>query len=170
MTGTPAANLTLMQQSTRAHRDRHKTFANLKLSMFIITKTPWAYSPRLKAQSGDIRHLGPCLCVIFEGHRDNTDFRHRMIRLGLKQDLRMEEVLDEHPGVLEWPRSAAQDFCTATFQYVACLKRLQAHFASLSPSRKLFNVTIKAHYLAHGGYQALWIHPRAGWCYGGKTS
>ena len=168
MTQTPAANLISIQQRLRAHKDRNKTFANLKLCMFIDADKPWNGYPRLKGQSAEIRHLGPALCSIFEELMDANDFTHCMMRLGLKQSIRMEELLDDNPGMVEMPPDAAQEFRSATFQYLACLKRLQAHFINQLPPRKLSNVTIKSHYLAHGAHQALWRHPRAGWCHGGE--
>ena len=164
----PSRNIKIIQDRLRAHADRHRTFTNLKLSMFVDADKPWHFQPKLKGQAAEIRHFGPFLCSVFEDYMDANDFSQRMMRLGLKQSIVMEEILDDNPGVLRLPPAAAQNYRKATFQYLACLKRLNAHFQAAVPPCKRFNVTIKSHYMVHSADQALWIHPRAGWCYGGE--
>jgi hypothetical protein len=163
---TPSANLVRIMETVKTHSDRLKTFANLKLSMFVNVAEPHAHQPKLKGRAAEIRHFGPCLLQVFEQQMDADNPTHRTVRLGLKHSIRMEDIMNDHPGVLKLPDEDGVAFRKAGYNYLACLKKLERHFSG--QDRKLFNVTIKAHYIAHGCDQALWIHPRVGWCYGGE--
>ena len=49
-----------------------------------------------------------------------------------------------------------------------CTMRLGDHYSKLAPAKRLFNMTIKAHYLAHTILQSQWLNPKLGWCYSGE--
>lgn len=97
---------------------------------------------------------------------DGTNQQHKMVRLALKASCGIESVLDAHPRAVRLPEAAAREFQAAVRAFLLCSNALAGHFAAAN--LKLFNITIKFHYLAHCADQAQWMNPRLGWCYAGE--
>lgn len=92
--------------------------------------------------------------------------QHRQIRVALKASVAVEAVLDAYPRAPALPAEAVSDLSNAIAAFLTCGNALSSHYASLG--QKLFNVTIKFHYLAHAAAQAHHLNPRLGWCYAGE--
>ena len=144
-------------------RDR---FQNLKLSMFTDPASPRTSFPKLKGRATEIRHLGPSLLRLWSEKMDQNSATHKQVRLALKASCAFEEVLGAHKTSVRLPASAVAEVQAATRSFLLCLTALATHHQAAGA--KLFNVTIKCHYLAHAGDMASGLNPRLGWCYLGE--
>ena len=81
----------------------------------------------------------------------------------------MDAILDAHPPALypKLPRDAAAEFEACAFDSLALATAVANHYMVIDPKR-LFNVTIKCHYIAHIGERAKYINPRLAMCYSGE--
>ena len=159
----------LVPPSTDPFRQECKVtcrFGNLKLSMFTDPTKPRAAFPKLKGRAAEIRHLGPALLHFWEQRMDPASPQHKMVHMALKASCAIETILDAYPRAVRLPEEAVADFHSAVQAFLACSNALSAHFAAAG--QKLFNITIKYHYLAHAAEQAKWLNPRLGWCYAGE--
>ena len=177
--GTPELNLQTVWNECKLWYKNHphharSAFGRIVLSMITNTAAPHETFPALKGRAAEVRHLGPALLHVWNlhRHRDGRDRSiHTTIYMGLQMSVKMETILDEHPRAIKLPVAAADDFANATFDYLACFTAAADWFcfsAPLGQRRKLFSITIKAHYVAHAALQARFINPRLGWCYAGE--
>ena len=143
-----------------------RSFNNMKRSMFTDPQKPRDKYLKLKGKAAEVKHLGPALLHAWSSIMDQECMRHKQIRLALRASVGMDAILDAHPQDIKLPPTAAEEFESCGFTFLACLTALGNHYASVG--LKLFNITIKAHYLLHGVLNAKYINPRLGWCYGGE--
>ena len=149
-------------------------FANLKLSMFTDPDEPMKTSPKMKGTASEVRALGPALLHVWERlvpTTDATPMWKRHVHLALKHSCRIEEILGANSESLTFDDDDAAAFAKSTFRMLLGYNAARAFFAEELPpdeQLKLFNVTIKFHYMAHIGLLAKWYNPRVGWCYGGE--
>ena len=144
-------------------RDR---FGNLKLSMFTSPESPWAAFPKLKGRASEVRSLGPALTRFWESQMDRGSAVHKQVHLALRASCALEDVLTLHKDDIRLPPTAAAEIKRAIHAFLTRLTALGAHFHNTGT--KLFNITIKAHYLAHVAEISEWWNPRLGWCYAGE--
>jgi hypothetical protein len=138
-------------------------FTNMKLSMF---RSPGDTYPKLKGKAAEVRKLGPALLHVFEKHMQSPKMQHKQIRLALRCSCRMEEIVDDHPLEVVWPNAVAEEYLANCYNFLAlatCLANM-----SMQTGEKLFNITIKFHYLLHVALQARYLNPRLSWTYSGE--
>ena len=144
----------------REHRC-HNRFQNLRLSMF----EKEAHYPRLKGKAAEIRSLVPALRDI-AGELLGASRTHRAIKLALGASATMEEILDAHAAEPVLPRDDVVRFQQAAFRYLQLQTMLAAE--SAAAGALLWQVTVKAHWLAHGALLSGVMNPRLGWTYAGE--
>ena len=149
-----------------AKRNGIKTYSNMRQSMFTNPLAPHGQFPRLKGRAAEIRALGKPLAHVWEMYRNPTDMQHTQVSLALRKNIAMEDILEDNKSNIVLPRLEYERFRRAGFDFLVLFNALGGHFAELG--RKLFNVTIKAHYVGHGILRARHINPRWGWCYSGE--
>lgn len=144
-------------------------FGNLTLGMFSDTDRPFATFPRLKGTASEIRALGPALLAAWNHYMDMSNEQNKQVKVALQCSIAMDRVLDAHP-----PREpilsadGAATFVRASWTFLALFTALARHFV-FDHGRKLFNVTIKAHMLAHLALRAAeGLNPRTAWCFMGE--
>ena len=95
--------------------------------------------------------------------------QQQQISAALECNVKMEEIINEHRDCIRYPRDVYLEFKEAGFNFLMLFSSLGTYYAEFNvPAKKLFDVTIKAHMLAHGILDAEWINPILGWCYAGE--
>ena len=136
-------------------------FQNLTLKMF--ENEPF---PCLKGKAAEIRHFGAPLLCAFKEYMDRGDQTQRQVCLALELVCRMEQIVDDHRETYKWPEPIAKEFekCTVTFCQLSTAIGNAFHDRGV----KLFNYTIKYHYLLHIGLMCHFLNPVLAWCYQGE--
>jgi len=97
---------------------------------------------------------------------DGADAQHRKIKLALQKCVKIDRLIDA-PGnefVMEGDTLAAYQ---NAIRYFLVLQNSLAKYYN-TRSIRIFDITIKSHYLAHSGIQAAWLHPKKAYCYKGE--
>ena len=136
--------------------------------MFCNAEYPDKFYPRLKGKAAETRNLARPLLEVWRLHMDRTSMQHKQIELALDYSGRMEEIVDGHSGTPRLPRAAREELLEKGFLFLQLFNALADHYSRLAPAKRLFNMTIKAHYLAHTILQSQWLNPKLGWCYSGE--
>lgn len=92
--------------------------------------------------------------------------QHVQISMLSKRSIDMDNLLFMNK---DRPRLPAEDraaFFKAGTEYLVLFNALGQH--NVNEGLRLFNVTIKAHYLFHCVLRSEFFNPRFGWCYGGE--
>jgi hypothetical protein len=143
-------------------------YRTLNLAMFTNPRSPGEAFPRLKGKAAEIRSLGPALLATWGHYMDQGNLQHRQVRTALRCSCTMDEVLDRNPA--HAPALDAGDgaiFADAAWGYLQLFSALSVHY--VQTGRKLFNVTIKAHFLGHLALRAAaGANPRTAWCFMGE--
>lgn len=168
----PARNMVTIMRELRAYWKTHATlghFQGITLSMFSVENDPERKQPQLKGTSGEIKRLSKALLHVFKAHKRRGFATHAEIGLMLKKWIEMDDILDEHPGHIfpKLPPTVADTFENLAFDSLALLTSVAGHYMRVDP-KPLFNVTVKAHMLAHCGIHARFLNPRLAICYGGE--
>eukprot|EP00959_Pyramimonas_sp_CCMP1952_P417728 8751885-Pyramimonas_sp.AAC.1 len=74
----------------------------------------------------------------------------------------MERILGECKTDDRWPLEVRSEFRTEGFKFLVLFSALGRHYATQAPAQKLFDVTVKAHYLGHAILQSWWQNPILG--------
>ena len=166
--GAASANMfTVWAKMKRfATRKKINTFSNLLVSMFCDHNKPHDAYPKLKGRAAEVRNLVEPLLHVWEEHCDKRVVQHVQITLLLQRSMDMGNILSSNKDEVVLPVSDRSHFKKVGFQYLVLFNALGNHYTSVG--KKLFNVTIKAHYVAHSILQAEYINPRLGWCYAGE--
>ena len=157
-------NVFYMSPEGRPHAAN--AYSNLTLSMCCQASDPTASAPQLKGRAAEICALTPGIHAAFDHFMDQNDEHHRKIRLCLKYSKSLDQIIHDHKEDDALPAAVALKFKKAVFNMLILYTDINKHAASLA--RRLFNVTIKAHYLLHIGIGAAYLSPRLGWCYKGE--
>ena len=96
------------------------------------------------------------------------DTQHKQIKIALGDSGRMEEIVDMHTDKPRLPPGHRAELLEIGFRFLTLFSALASHYARIVPARRVFNLTIKGHYLAHTILQSQWLHPKFGWCYSGE--
>ena len=144
-------------------------YAHMCLSMFCDGGDPPTRFPCLKGRAAECRHLGKALLRVWVAHMDNRHARHVQIRMALELSVEAEEILDAHPRDVRLPRVVGARMKECLLNYLILFNALGKYYTSAEGQGiQLFDVTVKAHYLAHIALMCVYINPRLGWCYAGE--
>ena len=146
--------------------DASTRFRNMRVGMFTKPSRWRNTMPKLKGRAVEIKHLGPALLYAFQRIHDPTDDYHKSIVLALKMSVKMDKIIDDHPSEFVLPATAARDFKAACFVYLNQFTLLADHYNK--DGAMIFNLTVKAHMLAHVGMRCDQLNPRRAWCFTGE--
>ena len=167
MPGTPAANVQHIMAEAKRIENHPNMFGSLSLSMFLEKKSePHLHYPKLKGKAAEVKTFLKPLCQIWQAHRDPTLMVHLQIELALQASLTMDRIADAHSTAHTLGGDDLVQFREALQTFLVCFSAAVAHYEA--EGLKVFNLTIKAHFLAHLYYQVPWLHPRHSWCYSGE--
>ena len=100
---------------------------------------------------------------------DPADTQHVQIRMVLEASVEMDTILDYNKAVPRLSADDYRDFRKAGFTMLLMFNALAKWYSEVrTPALKLFDITVKAHYLAHAVLMASVLNPRLGWCYAGE--
>ena len=91
---------------------------------------------------------------------------HRKIKLLLKPNNLLEDLIVEYRDAFCFPGEAASKFRSALDGYLLLQQELSRHFQDSEP--RLFTITEKCHFLQHLAMEAHFISPRLIWCFAGE--
>lgn len=139
-------------------------YNELRLSMF--QKNGPNLFPVLKGKAAELRHFAPALLYAATAFLSDTRRHEKLMKTMLQLAVRMEVVLDQNAGSYALPDRAQKEFehCASTF--VQINSALGHHFHP--QGLRLFNHTIKFHYMSHLSLISRRVNPRIGWCYSGE--
>ena len=167
MPGTPAANLQHILEEAKRLEQHPNMFGSLSLGMFLEKKeSPHLHYPKLKGKAAEVKAFLRPLCQIWQANRNPTMQVHLQIELALQSSLSLDEIADAHSTSHTLVGDDLQRFRTALNTLLVCFSAAVAHYEGAG--LKVFNLTVKAHYLAHLHNQVPWLHPRHSWCYSGE--
>jgi len=149
-----------------AKRNKKNTYTNMRLNMFTEPLTPHKKHPKLKGRAAEVRGLVYSLVHVFDKYKDPTNLQHVQIMICLKKSCTLEQMLEDHRGDYAIPREYADEFEAVGLDFLVVYGALAKYYTDRG--RKLFNLTIKAHYLAHAILNARFISPRMAWTYMGE--
>ena len=168
---SPARNLAVVWGSISDYYKSNPTscqLSDLTLSMFCNCKAPdedTAKYPLLKTKANESRHFNKTMLHVWRLYMDAGDLQHKQIELGLQASSTMEDILDDNSESFALGAEAGGAFLKQTFTYLRLFNALAQHYKG---TLMLFDVTAKAHYMAHAALTARYINPRLGWCYAGE--
>ena len=84
------------------------------------------------------------------------------VKVALRACVRMDTIVSSTSG-WKLPDNEADEYEHCAFVYASYSSRLGQIFEGLG--KRLFDVTIKYHYMCHMGLAARHLHPRFTWCY-----
>ncbi len=97
---------------------------------------------------------------------DVTNNIHVVIKIMLKCNVQMEELLTAHKSKNKLPLEAANQFTAAAFSMGVCVAAAAQHY--LLHQYKIFGITAKLHMILHCALHSRYINPRLVWCFMGE--
>ena len=91
-----------------------------------------------------------------------------MVLRMLKQNVAMEDILQEYKGLAAWPADATNDFTVACFKMAHLNHLIAEHCKNQDAVPALFQVAIKLHLLLHVALRSHEISPRLSWNFTGE--
>jgi hypothetical protein len=161
--GTLDQNLDTLWGAIKLYYESNKVPCRFSCMSWRMFAGPDNGYPKLKGKASEVRHLNFALDSIWEDAMDENDELHVLVKVALNASTRMERILDDNADQYKLPPIAADAFAEATLTYVQAQNRL----ANWGGSR-LFNLTMKHHYLVHIAARAKFLNPRLGWCFLGE--
>jgi len=158
--GSPEDNcIALWKAILEAYKelDTNNQYGILKLSMFGPNASGY---PVLKGRAAVIKSFTPALMRVWAAKMNPLDEVHQRIHLVLETGMEMDAVLDRHVDEFRLPPAVAERFfklCLSHAQTISSLANLHG--------LKLFNVTMKVHYMIHIGHRSGHLNPRLAWCF-----
>lgn len=148
-------------------------FSGMKLSMFHKV----GRYPKLRGKAAEIKRLGPALLHVWSevmdvgpmvGHGVVAERRryHRRVKMALSYSVAMDDIIDEHRLDYKLPLASAQRLEDSAFAFFALQAQLQRD--ATQQGLRLYDITIKNHYLAHIVVRAKDLNPRFAWCFSGE--
>ena len=174
--GSPNWNIIELFGKIKKYYKEHKIknrFAGLCLSMIGNVRHPWTKPQMLKGKAAEIKDFGGALLELWRTYMHTTgpsETTHRKILLALELNCKIEKIVSDHASDWRFEGTTGEDFRSTVFNFLMIFNALGSEY---SPSNRTdgkcgFNVTTKAHYLAHCALYALYLNPRLGWCYSGE--
>lgn len=161
----PLKNLRVIWSEIQKYYKEHKVTSRYrsitKLTMF---ERKGQSFPKMRGKASEIRHLAGPLLAVWEAHMNESLDIHRRIRLYLKLNYSLEELLSVHRTELALPPEDAQVFESTLDKMLLLLTNIAEHFLGA----RLFNLTQKSHFLQHVASLSACISPRLLWCFQGE--
>ena len=120
----------------------------------------------LRGKAAEIRGLARPLLHIWSGKMTQGLETHRRIRLLLKLNWKLEDMLGQFKGSFNMPGPDAAVFGDTMSGFLLLQSELSDFFKDHEP--RVFAVTEKSHFLQRLGLEAKWLNPRLIWCFSGE--
>ena len=135
-----------------------------RLTMFQRKSGP----PKLRGRGVEVLGLNHVMVKIWEEVCNPSLELHRMILQMLKENHRMETLLEEHKGETALPGPDAAQFVDAAFKMAHLNNLVHEHFKAESEIPDIFAITIKLHMVLHVALHSHQISPRMTWNFTGE--
>lgn len=122
--------------------------------------------PVLKGKAGEIRHVAPALLFAFTSFVAEELPEIKLMQLFLHQAVSLESMLDENASIYRLPGQTQARFEQTMLSFVQINVSLGRIFHPRG--QRLFNHTIKHHFMCHLAHISRRINPHLGWCYAGE--
>eukprot|EP00959_Pyramimonas_sp_CCMP1952_P411403 8620896-Pyramimonas_sp.AAC.1 len=139
------------------------TYSDMRISMFKKKKKE---PIRLRGKAQEVKCFIPLLQKLWDRHADHGYIKHQTIAAGLELSSRIDRVLDRNKNVNILQDGDADVYSQAIWDFLVVQNACAAHYQSYG--HKLFDITVKSHYLGHSAIQAQHQNPRCGRCYAGE--
>ena len=134
-----------------------------KLTMFVRKKG----FPKLRGTAAEIKCFGTVLLATWDNFMNSNLALHRQIRLMLKLNVHMENILSDYAHEIALPAGPAESFKRTAFQMGQVYSMVAEYFLT-EEAYKLFDVTCKLHHVMHCALLAKYLSPRKVWCFTGE--
>lgn len=127
--------------------------------------------PKLRGRAADISGLYSTMVERWNTHMDTADERHRQIRLFLKLNSKLVDILDSFSpryGYMAIPASQHEELLNAGLNMAQIHSQLHAYYESQDV--KIFNQTSKAHFSLHSLQLSCYVHPYLVYCFKGEST
>ena len=126
--------------------------------------------PKLKGRAAEVKRLGPALLFAWTRFMDAGSVVHHQVRLMIQKSCEFDELISASELRPKMPRRDAAKAKDLLFDYCGLYAALAMHFLSPWSGEvlKLFDVTIKQHYLLHFALTIEHWNPKLGWCFAGE--
>ena len=155
-----------MQQLYKVYRVEHCYSYFNRLSMFVRKSG----APKLRGRGAEVKGLSSIMVRLWQEHCNPAISIHQQILCLLKQNYRMESLLDEHKEDLAFPAASAQAFKDACHSMLHLNHLLFHRFLEEPGCPKLFNTTYKHHMMLHLANHCHELNPRLIWNFTGEDS
>ena len=162
---TPAENLEHIFVQAKELEKHPSMFGALTLGMFCDKDKPHSQYPKLKGKAAEIKAFLRPLKLLWQSCSDQAQVVHLQVQLALQASVRLDEIADGHSEAHTLVGNELHDFRSALSQLLLCFNAIVKHYED--EGLKVFNLTIKCHFMAHLESQVQWLHPRHSWCYSG---
>ena len=131
-----------------------------KLTMFVRKKG----FPKLRGTAAEIKCFGTVLLATWDNFMNSNLALHRQIRLMLKLNVHIENILSDYAHEIALPAAPAESFKRTAFQMGQVYSMVAEYFLT-EVAYKLFDVTCKLHHVMHCALLAKYLSPRKVWCF-----
>jgi hypothetical protein len=140
--------------------------------MFTDPTKPFKNYPKLKGKAYEVKTALPGVKAACDQFLDPGNVTHAIILQALNASIAMEEILDANAADYVWSEEVSGEYIEHAFTFLLLFHSLFKHFEGLRAAGhghyKLFNITIKCHFLAHSALNSKHMNPRLCWCYSGE--
>ena len=143
-----------IQDFYREHKTKVRFGYLNRLSMFLRQSG----CPKLRGKAAEIKHFVYPLLSLWELYMNSGLKLHRQIRLMLKTNAHLEDLLSLYEQDVAFPPPVADDFEDTCCTMLCLHGQIASHFAE--EGTDLFNLTGKAHMVQHISLLARCISPR----------
>ena len=165
LANSPQENFDTIWQDIRAAYSRstaRSKFTNMTINMFHKE----GGMPFLKGAGAILKCLVPILRSVFAKYMNKDDQQHRFVYAALGESINIDAVLDAHRGKYKLSNDGSNKLLDSCYNFLAYITALGAYYHPKAV--RLFNYTIKFHYLLHLGLVGLYTQPLMGACYQGE--
>ena len=127
--------------------------------------------PKLRGRAADISGLYSTMVELWNTHMDTADERHRQIRLFLKLNSKLVDILDSFSpryGYMAIPASQHEELLNAGLNMAQIHSQLHAYYESQDIN--IFNQTSKTHFSLHSLQLSCYVHPYLVYCFKGEST
>ena len=122
--------------------------------------------PKLRGKGAEIKYLASPMLRIWEKYMNAGLQIHNEIKVMLKLNLVVENLLIQYRGEVSLGPDARQ-FQDALDGMLALQSKIASHFQQ-HEERAIFSITEKSHYLQHSAMLARYLSPRLVWAFSGE--
>eukprot|EP00959_Pyramimonas_sp_CCMP1952_P359000 7517290-Pyramimonas_sp.AAC.1 len=119
-------------------------YSDMRVSMFKKKKKE---PVRLRGKAQEIKCFIPLLQKLWDRHSDHSDIKHQTVAAGLALSAKIDQILDRNKDVDVLQNNDAHEYGKAVWDFLVIQNACANHYQSCD--YKVFDITIKSHYLAH---------------------